>query len=128
MNYKLDTEIEFREGKKTILAGGIKDSNDKWLGHLNVLFLYLSYRPEEKIKEYLDPINKVLNEESEQETIGQDDVYAEIKKDLTVITNDNFDDSPSDIIPTIELKRLFEEWWKEYTAFLNKEGKPVPSR
>jgi len=128
MNYYLETFIEHRDNKKTLFRGGVKDSNGKLLGHLNVLFLYISYRPEEKIKEYLDPINKVLNEESEQETIGQDDVYAEIKKDLTVITNDNFDDSPSDIIPTIELKRLFEEWWKEYTAFLKKEGKPVPSR
>jgi len=76
--------------------------------------------------EYIESIDQVLSGEIEEANLGKDDIGSYIRKEMTTIVNDNFDDSPEDQIETSELRELIDVWWAKYTEFLAKEGRSVP--
>jgi hypothetical protein len=69
--------------------------------------------------EGIELIDKVLEGLSEVEYFGINDIEAEIKHNLTTVTNNHFDPPTVDHIETTEFKRLIEEWWKESEKYRN---------
>jgi len=124
MKYQITFKIiSFPSGKRNTFIY-IKSNSGSGLDQVSSFINQID--DQKTYSEYIESIDQVLSGEIEEANLGKDDIGSYIRKEMTTIVNDNFDDSPEDQIETSELRELIDVWWAKYTEFLAKEGRSVP--